>query len=146
MITICTVKQNEMEDIQNFLSECNSQIIINDSHVVMAVKDGSEIMGAGVLSQGQLYGFINGIIIKDEHEFITLGYGLGKAILNFIDRRGIRDVYTIEPDNPIKKEIYKRLGFKTEKNIAIPKKFENGERVMYLNLENYFMSACCHQK
>ena len=72
-----------------------------------------------------------------------LDYGMGKAMLNFIDRREIMDVYAAASSENVNfKKTLERLGFVERENKDRPPLVSGSDDVLYLNLEDYFTSHC----
>ena len=89
------------------------------------------------------YGFIEDIIVKPGYESMQLDYGIGKALLNFIDRREMADVYAaVSSDNVNFKQTLKRLRFIKSGNKDMPQFAKEYDEVFYLSLENYFTLHC----
>ncbi len=115
------------------------KIQVPQNSILMSMKDGDTVMGAGVMTIFEDYAEINGIYVKEEFDDFSLRFGIGKSLLNVIDLRGVKDV--VAPlslgERLLTALRFKKtsiLGDKIPQNLA---KFEN-----YLNLNGYFDTNC----
>ncbi len=128
-----------IEDYKNEAHEMN--ISVHDNAFVMAVKDGDTLMGIGVAHFLDGYASVDEIAIKDEFEDFSLEYGLGKALLNAIDLKGIK--YVVSDAMHIEKQL-RALKFKSPDELKIEEEipeFLCGCR-LFLNLDGYFLGNC----
>lgn len=102
----------------------------------MKAKDKDELLGIGKMKIFDSYAEFSDIFIADEC-FKMLGHGIGKAMLNFIERRKIYDVIS---RNEKISDLLKLLRFKKTDEIKIDEKIEKD--VYYLNLKGYFDAKC----
>ena len=127
------------EDYKNALEELG--ITAPGDAVVMTVRDGDLLMGAGVMRLYEDYAVIDNICMKDEFKEFTLEYGLGKSLLNVVDLRGIR--YAVSNEKSIEKQL-RALKFKApsemENHDELPEFVENWG--LFLNLDGYFLANC----
>lgn len=114
---------------------------VNPDAVIMTVRDGSLLMGIGVITIGETYAEINDICLKEEFKEFTLEYGLGKSLLNVVDLRGIR--YAVSKNKNIEKQL-RALRFKAPAEIEnideYPEEVSSWE--LCLNLDGYFLANC----
>ena len=115
------------------------KIELPENSILMSMKDGDTVMGAGVMTILEDYAEINGIYVKEEFDDFSLRFGMGKSLLNVIDLRGVKDV--VAPLS-LGERLLTALRFKKASVLGdkIPqnlKKFEN-----YLNLDGYFDTNC----
>ncbi len=106
--------------------------------LVMAMRDGGELMGVGTMRLFDGFAALDGIYLKDEYNTFDLGYGIGKSMLNFMDLHGIR--YAVSNSEDLKK-LLAALRFKPSCE------FEDtddapGDWAYCLNLNGYFTSNC----
>ena len=74
---------------------------------VMVAVDGEAELGYGVTRLFETYAILDDIHFENDMDMLVLGYGMGKALLNFIERRGVYHVYS-SLDN---KRLLERLRF-----------------------------------
>lgn len=115
------------------------KIELPENSILMSMKDGDTVMGAGVMTILEDYAQINGIYVREEFDDFSLRFGMGKSLLNVIDLRGVKDVVASLSlgERLLTALRFKKtsvLGDKIPQNLA---KFEN-----YLNLEGYFDTNC----
>ena len=123
------------ENPQNALSEMG--ITVETDSFVMTMCDGDELMGVGVMRLFYDCAELCGVYIKEEFSDFSLSYGMGKSLLNAIDLRGIKNVYS---DNSDMEALLKALKFKKCFECQVPEGFE--KHLFYLNLTGYFDANC----
>ena len=123
------------ENPQNALSEMG--ITVETDSFVMTMCDGDELMGVGVMKLFYECAELCGVYIKEEFNDFSLNYGMGKSLLNAIDLRGIKNVYS---DNADMEVLLKSLKFKKYEDCEVPE--EIGNHLYYLNLTGYFDANC----
>ena len=107
-----------------------------DNVFVLTAKDGEEYLGFGAVKMGDDYAEI--IDISCAPGFESLDHGIGKSLLNFIERRGVYDTLcTLENQE----KLLKRLGFK-EADVEWEAKTKSNEKTYHLNLKGYFEKHC----
>lgn len=124
MITIKT--EENQKEIKDFLS---AQGVSEDltGAIVMAARDGDEILAMGALSMRNYRVYLDHIILPgDFAEDLNLALGLLKSLLNLADLRGIKTVYG---DNPRMEKYYKMLRFRKDEEL---------KDTYVLSLEGYF--------
>ena len=128
-----------IEDYKNEALEMN--ISIPENAFVMAVKDGDTLMGIGVARLFDDYASVDEIAIKDEFKDFSLEYGLGKALLNAIDLKGIK--YVVSNSVHIEKQL-RALKFKSPDETKIEEDVPDFicEHEFWVNLDGYFTSNC----
>lgn len=105
----------------------------------MTAKDKDELIGIGKMKIFPSYAELCDVYLEDE-SFKMLAHGIGKAMLNFIERRSI---FPVISRNDKISDLLKLLRFKKYDEIQIG---ENTEKnVYYVNLEGYF-DAKCHNE
>lgn len=143
MLTILPMKEREFEEIKEFLQKHHRDAAVLEKSVAMVAKDGNAIIGVGLLSVLNGYGNINDIIVAPGCEAMQMDFGVGKALLNFIERRQIMDVYAgVGSESDPLVNVLKKLQFKEIETREAPEKFKECGKVFYLNLKNYFTSHC----
>ena len=93
-----------------------------DGKLIMAAMEGDAFVGCGVISMEADSARVHEMCCDD-----SVGYIMGKALLNLIDNAGIETVYC---DNAVLDALLVRLGFKPH---------GTGHK---LSLEGYFTSHC----
>lgn len=116
--------------------------LLGDVHLssdcfVLAAKDGTDLVGVGVLRLFEEYASIEQIVTIVGFEM--LDYAIGKAVLNFIERREILDVVCEREDL---EPVLKRLGFRKTCDERVVQQYFSGRAVYFLNLEGYFTKHC----
>lgn len=116
-----------------------SQYVENaDNHTfALVAADGDEVLGYGVLRLFDTYAIIDDIHFENDSDMLSLGYGMGKALLNFIERRCVYHVYSAI-DNA---RLLERLRFKKDMEIKTDEHIPNGDEC-YVNLKGYFDAHC----
>lgn len=114
-----------------------SGITKKDAHTFfMVAKDKDEILGIGTMKIFESYAEFYDVWVCDEM-FKMLNHGIGKAMLNFIERREIYDVIS---ENENISDLLYLLRFKKEK-VEI-EGYNNENEIFYLNLKGYFDAKC----
>ena len=116
-----------------------SQYVENaDTHTfALVAADGDDVLGYGVLRLFDTYAIIDDIHFENDTDMLSLGYGMGKALLNFIERRSVYHVYS-SLDNP---RLLERLRFKEDMEIKT-EEYNPCENEYYVNLKGYFDTHC----
>ncbi len=135
MLTISVLKEEDEKEVEKFIKEIENTTREIDNSLVMVAKDKDEIIGLGFMMITFPHATIEKIIVKEEQDIGQLDYGIGKAMLNYIDRRGIKDVYAPYTGDSVFIKLMKRLEFVIR-----------DDNILYLNLENYFTSSCCDKE
>jgi methylaspartate ammonia-lyase len=102
------------------------------------MKDADTLMGAGVMKFGDGYAEILDICIKEEFADFALEYGMGKALLNAVDLKGIKNVVCNNTD--IEKLLESLKFFRVSECGSVPDNLK--ENRYYLNLTGYFDANC----
>ena len=103
----------------------------------MVAVDGKKELGFGIMRLFDTYAVIDDIHFANDMDMLVLGYGMGKALLNFIERRGVYHVYS-SLDNA---RLLKRLRFTKDMETKTDEHIPN-ENESYVNLEGYFDAHC----
>lgn len=116
--------------------------LLDDLHLdsgsfVLAARDGAELAGAGVLRLLDGYAVIEQIVTAPGFEM--LDYAIGKALLNFIERREVLDVVCVREELA---PVLRRLGFAKTADGPVVEQHFSGKSVYFLNLEGYFTKHC----
>ncbi len=135
MITISVLREEDKKNVDGFIKENDENVEKTNNCVMLVAKDKDEIIGLGVMMITFPHATIEKIIVKEEGDMGQLDYGIGKAMLNYIDRRGIKDVYASYSGDSTFLNLLQRLKFVNKE-----------ENILYLSLENYFTSNCCSKK
>lgn len=104
---------------------------------VLVAADGENVLGFGVMRLYNTYAKLDDIHFENDTDMLALGYGMGKALLNFIERRGVYHVYS-SLDNP---RLLERLRFKKDMEIKTDE-HTPAQNESYVNLEGYFDAHC----
>ncbi len=110
---------------------------IYDNTFVLAAFEGDSVVGAGVLRLFSSHAVLERIAVSPGYEM--LDYGIGKAVLNFIERRDVLDVVC---GNGVSERLLGRLGFHTVSLSTAMEPYAAGQEAAYLNLEGYFTKHC----
>lgn len=112
-------------------------IELKKGSIVMVARDSETLLGVGVMRIHEDFTIIDDICMK-EPDF-SLEFGIGKALLNVADLRGIRHAVTDRKDL---EKLLRALRFKTvdEAGDAVPEYIADFE--YYLSLDGYFVSNC----
>ena len=108
----------------------------NNTFVMVAV-DGDDVLGYGVMHLFDTYAIIDDIHFDNDTDMLALGFGMGKALLNFIERRSVYHVYS-SIDNA---RLLERLKFKPDMEIKT-EEYKPNDNERYVNLEGYFDAHC----
>ncbi len=129
MLTINIVKQEDYNIINKFLSKISTtRNLVSNSEIVMSARNNDEILGVGIVKLYEDYAEIIDIVTINKDKF-ELSYGIGKALINFIDRRFLKEVRC---NNKSLQTLLESLSFK-----------KNDTDIYALNLEGYFKNDCC---
>ena len=126
MIEIKKTDNKEIAQIFGFDEAC----------VVMAAKDGDEILGAGAVKIADGYAVLCDIKMKDEYKMFNMEFGIGKTLLNMLDLSGVRYVVSDMEDE----RLMTALRFKKD---AIKELETDKEYKGYLCLDGYFTEHSC---
>lgn len=104
--------------------------------LVMTMCDGDTLMGLGIVRMMRDCAELCGIYFAEEFDDFSLRYGMGKSLLNAVDLRGIKHVYSDMEES----ELLKALRFKKTGEIEC---FEEAKKhLYYVNLTGYFDVNC----
>jgi len=142
MITIEIVSKEQNHEILSFLNHSEETLINQDHYLIMAAKDKDMILGVAIAEIMDSYAVLIDIVIGNRED-LHLEYGMGKAILNAIERRGIMKVYCC---NNRLEGLLMRMGF-TENTgtVDVPYSLKSCINLYYLNLNHYFTSHSCEK-
>lgn len=110
-----------------------------DNTFYMVAKDKDELIGIGKMKVFADFAEICDVYIADEG-FKMLAHGIGKSMLNFIERR---EIYPVICKNENISDLMRLLRFKKVDEITLGGKVEKD--VYYVNLKGYF-DAKCHNE
>ena len=128
MITILPDKDYE---------KCNLINIKYDNNVfVFTAQDGDDYLGYGAVAMYDDYAEIVDIVCADGFE--SLDHGIGKTLLNFIERRSVYDTICTLSSH---EKLLKRLGFELVED-KWKKDLKTDAQVYYLDLNGYFEKHC----
>lgn len=147
MITIGVVTPGaEATELHDFLSMMYDKDVFSNN-IIMAAKDENEILGIGAVHLGSDcdcdYAVLIDIVIKNGLEMVQLEDSIAKALLNLIDRRGIKDVYC---DNPRLSTLLQKIGFSGLNGRPVPVCLKERNPILYLNSESYFAKHTCNMR
>ncbi len=114
-------------------------VVAPSDSLVMTMCDGNVIMGLGIVRMMREYAEICDIHIAEEFRDFSLSYGMGKSLLNAVDLRGIKHVYTDMADS---EPLLRALKFKKTEDIEDKCLEEMEKHLYYLNLTGYFDANC----
>lgn len=106
--------------------------------IVMAVKDKDEVLGAGSVSIHNGYAILEAISFKEEYKMFNMDFGLGKSLLNLLDLRGVRYVFSDMEDDRLMTALRFKKDFEIPSDIDIGKKYQR-----FLCLDGYFTVDEC---
>lgn len=119
--------------IDENIKEIAKNVIFDENTFIMCAKDKEEILGVGVIKLYKDYAVVEDIIFKDEYKMLGLDFSMGKAMLNFIERRNVYDTYAPEK---LGEQLLKSLRFvKNEGNFT--EKYD-----YFVDLNGYFDVNC----
>ena len=107
--------------------------------MVMTMCDGDVLMGVGIVKLMRDHAEICGVHIAEEFNDFSLSYGMGKSLLNAVDLRGIKHVYSNMADS---EALMRALKFKKAEDIEDKCLEEMNSYIYYLNLTGYFDANC----
>lgn len=119
--------------IDENIKEIAKNVIFDENTFIMCAKDKEEILGVGVIKLYKDYAVVEEIIFKDEYKMLGLDFSMGKAMLNFIERRNVYDTYA---SKKLGEQLLKSLRFvKNEGNFT--EKYD-----YFVDLNGYFDVNC----
>lgn len=119
--------------IDENIKEIAKNVIFDENTFIMCAKDKEEILGVGVIKLYKDYAVVEDIIFKDEYKMLGLDFSMGKAMLNFIERRNVYDTYA---SKKLEEQLLKSLRFvKNEGNFT--EKYD-----YFVDLNGYFDVNC----
>lgn len=110
-------------------------IKFDENTFAMTAKEGGELVGIGIMKLYKEYAVIEKIDFDEEYKIIGYDYLMGKAMLNFIERRSIYDTYS---DLSVDEGLLRKLRFIKNEDKK-ERKFD-----YFLNLKGYFDVNCHH--
>ena len=110
-------------------------IKFDENTFAMTAIEGGELVGIGIMKLYKSYAVIEKIDFYEEYKIIGYDYLMGKAMLNFIERRSIYDTYS---DSSVDEGLLKKLRFIKNEDKK-ERKFD-----YFLNLKGYFDVNCHH--
>lgn len=113
--------------------------VASSDSLVMTMRDGEQLIGIGIVRMMRDFAEICGIYIAEEFNDFSLSYGMGKSLLNAVDLRGIKHVYTDMADS---EPLLRALKFKKAEDIEDKFSDEIKKHLYYLNLTGYFDANC----
>ena len=119
--------------LNNEINDLLRNTICDENTFFMAATDKDELLGVGVIKLYKDYAVLDDIIFKEEYKMLGLDYSMGKAMLNFIERRSVYDTYA---HKSIDENLLTRLRF-VENDDKITKNYSH-----YLCLKGYFDVKC----
>lgn len=108
----------------------------DNTSVVMAAKDGDEILGAGGVKIKDGYAVLCDIKMKDEYKMFNMEFAIGKSLLNMLDLSGVRYVASDMTDE----RLLTALRFKKDAPEGLK---SDKEYKCYLCLDGYFTEHSC---
>ncbi len=149
MLTITQVESlEEKEKVHEFIKQYGKASQLNDNKcILMAAKEREQLIGIGGFTLLSKYAMLKGIIVKPGYEKEQLDISIGKAMLNFIERRNIKKVYAQNDKN----NIYFRRFLQALTFILLEKGHEDitlkeNHEIYFLDLTYYFKKSCCKHR
>lgn len=107
--------------------------------VIMAAKEGDEILGAGEIIAYEGYAVLGRIFIDEKYKGFGFDFSIAKALLNMADLGGIRYIFSDMADELLAK----KLRF-TQNSESIPAKLPKicTRYKLFLDLNGYFTAHC----
>lgn len=149
MLTITQVKSlEEKEKVNHFLEQYAKETLSSDKeYVFMVAKERGGLTGVGIFTILPAYATLENIVIEPIEEAEQLALSIGKAVLNFIDRKNIKKVYAQTCKNNMNfQNLLQQLRFtladkedeyiQTQDNIAS----------YFLDLTDYFKKNGCQHR
>lgn len=126
---------------ENDYSDALKEMGMADVNVsgVMTIRDGGELLGLGTMRAFESCISIDDVVLKGGVNDFNLEYGLGKAMLNFIDLRGFK--YAVSNNSNID-ALLKALKFRKTAECEEEKEIFGNDWVYCLNLNGYFTANC----
>lgn len=129
-------------------AEIEPELMIDRLTQSMVIADRKDILGFASYTRAGTVGFIDCVVIADKGMWPSMGDGLVKALLNMMDLRGIKQVYTYVRKDEV--DPYKEIGFTlSERNVnALPDELDtpiygaDGGTLMETKLPDFFQTAC----
>ncbi|SHH50187.1 GNAT family N-acetyltransferase [Tepidibacter thalassicus] len=138
MITICKIKDRDLEKFENILKEKNINTITKDNFLV--VYEENDILGFGGYELLDNIAVLKIIDIFDKGMDSILRDGLIKSLLNLADINGIR-IFMVKKDENV--SFYKNIGFKDLKNRDFILNLDvNEDEYLYINILEFFTNPC----
>ncbi len=107
--------------------------------VIMAAKEGGEILGAGEIIANEGYAVLGRIFIKEEYRGMNFELSIAKSLLNMADLSGIRYIFSDMEDGLLAR----KLRF-TQNSDSIPDLLPKicTRYKLFLDLDGYFTAHC----
>ena len=113
--------------LNNEINDLLRNTICDENTFFMAATDKDELLGVGVIKLYKDYAVLDDIIFKEEYKMLGLDYSMGKAMLNFIERRSVYDTYA---HKSIDENLLTRLRF-VENDDKITKNSKKSKKLMF---------------
>lgn len=139
-----SVKVANKEDYERYLSEAarwGKNFKEDDNTYILYANVNEMLYGIGIVKLYEEYAILEDVIFNPENQFDMLGYLLGTSILNFVERRGVLDVYCCSEnmDNLLNMLKFKKV---QKKDILSIPEIQNYNNIYHVNLKNYFECSC----
>lgn len=144
MVIIKKASQEDINSIKTILREAKCNISDFNDNNIMVVEEDTQLVGVGCIKIFGELAFIEGIAMKDNDP--ELSDGLVKALINFADRRDVKEIYTL--DNK-QKSIYQEIGFIVATEQQCKKLFDKtgninfSEKLLILDVNDFFNNHQC---
>ena len=139
---------SDINGVNNILRAVNMEdrCIVKDDSGLMVVDQEGSIVGTGYVKIKEDVAEIIFIAILPTFWHLSLGDCLVRALINFADRRDVKNLYVATKTN---KAFFEKIGFKSsiEGEYSIHGgAYENdvGDNVLVLNIDEFFQNPRCH--
>ncbi|WP_026896047.1 GNAT family N-acetyltransferase [Clostridiisalibacter paucivorans] len=129
--------KKELDYVKLFLVKNDELFNICKTDIVFIMEDNNQIIGAAICNietQNYTRGLLKLLFIAKNKRNKRYGDGLLRALLNYCDIHGIKDIYFEEID-----EYLINFGF-------FPIDSLNSNNTLYLNTEKFFSQKCCNRE
>ena len=134
------VLDEDLDQIQNILSENNISDNIDENDIIYILEDGNGIIGVCKLVNNGQYGILEHIIISKQHRGENYGDSLLRGAFNYCVRRGISKIYYHEDNGYLQK-----IGFDKIDSLDVPSEIKEtitSDKILLCDLIDFFSKGC----